>query len=144
MKIKGKFHNYFIVAAYIPHAHRKEPPFHRKEPPFRVDTHELLSQTIQLAKSTDCVMVLTDANGRLQRDSEGVGKYCLHPRVDKSGELLHNLMMENGLVAASTFFRSKSKSKLSLGNASYIMAKSRVKTAPSPNRLHLSIEEMVQ
>ena len=123
VRIKGKFHNYFIVAAYIPHAYRKEPPF-------REDTHELLSQTIQLAKSTDCVMVLTDANGRLQRGSEGVGKYCLHPRVDKSGELLHNLMMENDLVAASTFFRSKSKSKLSLGNASYIMAKSVESTQP--------------
>ena len=70
----------------------------------------------------DCIIVLTDANGRLQRDAESVGHYCVHPRGDENGKLLHNLMTEKNLSAASTYFKPK-KGKGKLGNATYVMAK---------------------
>jgi hypothetical protein len=65
---------------------------------------------------------LTDANGRLQRDAESVGHYCIHPRGDGNGKLLHDLMTEKNLSAASTYFKPK-RGKRKLGNATYVMAK---------------------
>ena len=62
-RLKGAFHDLLVVNAYVPHRGRKAPPFME-------DTMDQVADLVrEKRKATDCVIVMGDMNGRLQRSS---------------------------------------------------------------------------
>ena len=69
-----------------------------------------LDELLRKVKRSDCVILLGDFNSRLPRMYQGVtGRWCVHKRVDNygGGEALLRLLIDHGLVAASTLHKPK-------------------------------------
>ena len=121
IRLKGVSYDFFVVATYIPYRNKKHAPYCDD---VIGDVQTLLSS--EHVKSSDCVIVLGDFNGRLARNTKGyTGKYSVHSRTDTNGQAVLDLMVNSGLFAASTKFQPTWKSsRRGKGNATYIMAKS--------------------
>ena len=67
----------------------------------------------------DVVIGIGDANSRLQRSVKGYkGRYCAYPSADSGGVMLHELMVDHKLLAASTYLKLPIISKH--GSATYL------------------------
>ena len=118
-----------ILNVYVPHRGRKAPPFME-------DTMEQVANLVrEKRKASDCVVVMGDMNGRLQRGDTGskrVGPYTPHERGDEGGCLMGEMMEEFDLWAPLTFFKPASSREKGrgtrLGNATYVMEKRLPKT----------------
>ena len=121
IRLKVVSYDFFVVATYIPYHNKKRAPYCED---VIGDVQTLLNS--EHVKSTDCVIVLGDFNGRLVRNVKWyTSKYSMRSRTDTNGQAVLDLMLSSGLFAASTKFQPTRKStNRGKGNATYIMAKS--------------------
>ena len=67
----------------------------------------------------DVVICIGDPKSRLQRSVKGyTGRYCAHPSADSGGAMLHELMVDHKLLAASKYFKPPRRAKH--GSATYL------------------------
>ena len=112
VRLQGLFHTLFVVEWCIPHEYRAEPD--------QMDTLKHIRSLIETKlRRGDVVIGIGDANSRLQRSAKGyTGRYCAHPSADSGGAMLHELMVDHKLLAASTYFKPTRRAKH--GSATYL------------------------
>ena len=112
MSLQGLFQTLFVVGWYIPHKYRAEPD--------QMDTFKQIRSLIETKSQIgDVVIGIGDANSRLQRSVKGyTGRYCAHHSADSGGAMLHKLMVDHKLLAASTYFKPPRRAKH--GSATYL------------------------
>ena len=115
-RFSGAVSNIFVICVYVPNANSTNPS--------RVNTLSDLDKLLCKVPRSDCMLVLGDFNSRLPRLHKGLtGRWCVHTRADNhgGGEALLELMMNHGLVAAST----RHKPKRGHTNATFIQRDTR-------------------
>ena len=97
-RLHGVFHDLLVVNAYIPHRGRKAPPFME-------DTMDQVADLVrEKRKASDCVVIMGDVNGRLQRGEQGskrVGPFTPHARGDEGGDPRGRWRLEGANVFTS-------------------------------------------
>ena len=104
VSLQGLFQSLFVVGWYIPHKYRAEPD--------QMDTFKQIRSLIGTkAWRGDVVIGIGDANTWLKRSVKGyTGRYCAHPSADSGSAMLHELMVDHKLFAASTYFKPPRRS----------------------------------
>ena len=104
VRLKGPMCNLFYVVAYIPHKGRAVKP--KAE-----DTIQQLTDLLQTAKKSECVILGGDFNCQLQREVTGcTGKWCMTKHPNKGhGDKILDLMRLYDLCAVGTYFKPKRK-----------------------------------
>ena len=98
-KIAAKPADLFVIAVYMPVQGRSNPD--------QESCYLQLRETLERVPTHDIVIILGDFNSRLERSSEGVGKWCIHKQSDRGGRMLSSIIHEFGLSVASTYFQPK-------------------------------------
>ena len=105
------YHNFFIIAVYVPHE--------GVVCPNQVQILDDLRQALAtLPGKHDCVVVMGDFNVKLPRGKKNLtGNFCMHANASAGGTELLEIMSDHCLTAVSTFF--KPSKKATFGNATY-------------------------
>jgi exonuclease III/uncharacterized C2H2 Zn-finger protein len=115
-RFRGNPHDLLVINCYIPH--------HARMAPSREETlREVYDLARSLLKKGDCLIIMGDFNSKMARGEPGItGKYCMHKKADRGGEIMADMCTDLGLTAASTRF---CPGKAALGAATYISIKHR-------------------
>ena len=98
-RIRARPCNLFVVAIYMPHVYRAEPPFFN-------DTLNDLEKVLQKVTNHDCLLIMGDLNCKLGRNVENcTGRWCVHKHSNEAGEDMLKLMRRHKLFATSTMFQ---------------------------------------
>ena len=108
-RLRGSTCNIFIVGVYIPQQKRTNPD--------QTTTYGELKSLLHNISRRDCIILLGDFNSRLARNEEGyVGRWCIHDKRDKGGDILMDIMRTFSLKCVSTYFQPRRKHN----NATYM------------------------
>ena len=99
VRLQGLFQTLFVVGWYIPHKYRAKPD--------QMDTFKQIISLIETkVRRGDVIIGIGDVNSRLQSSFKGyMGRYCAYPSAYSGGAMLHELMVDHKLLAASTYFK---------------------------------------